>query len=267
MHQQFTTICSTLCLLLPMACSKTEPPPARTESIVTSAASARPAEVGVAVPEGTAHTSPSRTLLPPNPATVGATLGRTFQGELVADVTLPGKAQAATFRYATSGDRLRMRLEGSPKDFDLLAEGKTLKILDHKQKTYRNLDLTSVKDKPIADKATRPEDLEATANEKIVTSQAGLRCEERKISGEQTDIQACVSALPGSFERGVFEQATGIAIPAWLASLIDDEEIPLRAKGRQPGTPGEFSVVVTRFSAEVLSEEAFAVPTGYTEAK
>lgn len=199
-----------------------------------------------------------------NPATVGASLGRTFQGEIVADVFLPNKSQPAAFRYMASGDRMRMRLDGSPSDFDVIADGKTLAVLNHVHHSFRKFDLSELKAGPVSkdESANRKNDLKIAENEDAVTFQAGLRCEEHTITGPNTEIRACVAGLPGAFERRVFEQATGVKLPAWLATLVDKEEIPLRARGRHQGS-GEFTVTVTRYSAEPLADASFLIPSNY----
>lgn len=206
-----------------------------------------------------------RNVLPPNPMTVGASLGRTFQGEIVADVVTSSKSQPATFRYMASGDRMRMRLDGSTKDFDLIGDGKTLAVLDHSKHSFRKLDLSTLSSAPVQKSVTedRKNDLERSENEDAVTFQVGLRCEEHTIKGPRTEIKACVAALPGAFERSVFERATGVIVPAWLASLVDNDEIPLRARGHA-GESGEFTITVTRYSPEPLPEATFIVPTNYT---
>lgn len=207
-----------------------------------------------------------RNTLAVNPATVGASLGRTFQGEIVADVFLPNKSQPAAFRYMASGDRMRMRLDGSTSDFDVIAEGKTLAVLNHGNHSFRKFDLPDVDDGPVSKGVSgdRKNDLKISKNEDAVTFQAGLRCEEHTITGAHTEIHACVAGLPGAFERGLFERATGVQLPAWLAALVDNEGIPLRARGHH-GNSGDFTLTVTRYSAEPLADASFLVPSNYVQ--
>jgi hypothetical protein len=207
-----------------------------------------------------------RTLLPPNPATIGASLGRSFQGEIVADISLPNKAQPAAFRYMASGDRMRMRLDGSPSDFDLIADGKSLAVLNHAKNSFRKFDLSELSNAPVQKPSNvdRKNDLDEKENEDAVTFQAGLRCEEHTIKGPNTEIQVCVAALPGEFERATFERATGIKVPAWLAKLVDNDEFPLRARGHYDNS-GEFTATVTRYVPDPLPEATFIIPANYVQ--
>lgn len=209
-----------------------------------------------------------RNVLPPNPVTVGASLGRAFQGEIVAEVTTPNKKEPATLRYMASGGRMRMRLEGSSNDFDLIADGKTLSVLDHANRTFRVVDLSESSPEPAVKEpnANLMNELKVKENPDAVTSQAGVRCEEHLITGPQTQIQTCVAALPGAFEWPIFERATGIGIPAWLAILLDNEDLPLRAQGYYNNSK-EFKSTVVRYAPEPLPEESFIIPSNYTKAK
>lgn len=223
----------------------------------------RPAPSATALSSSTDLTT-VRTVLPPNPKTVGASLGRTFQGEIVADISTSGTKQNATFRYMASGDRMRMRLDGSSSDFDLIGDGKTLAVLDHSNHSFSKVNLSELSTAPVAKDTSvdRKNDLKRSENEDAVTFQAGLRCEEHTLKGPQTEIKACVGALPGAFERSVFERATGILVPAWLATLVDEDEIPLRAQGHA-GNSGEFTIAVTRYSPEPLPDASFMIPANY----
>lgn len=274
MKQPSITLVYTLLSALSVACNypeRTKPDPHISEQIspvnaalvTTSHVNTAPLPAG-SVPDATTI----RNLLPPNPVTVGASLGRAFQGEIVAEVTTPNKKQPATLRYMASGGRMRMRLDGSPADFDLIADGKMLSVLDHASHSFRVVDLSESSAEPVGKdlRADRMNELKVTENPDAVTFQVGVRCEERLITGPQTQIQSCVAALPGAFEWPVFERATGIVIPAWLTFLLDNEDLPLRAQGHYDNSK-EFKSTVVRYAPEPLPEESFIVPANYVEAK
>jgi hypothetical protein len=203
-----------------------------------------------------------RNVLAPNPVTVGSSLGRTFQGEIVAEVILPKPSEPATLRYMASGERMRMRLDGSASDFDLIADGKVIALINHASHSFQKFDLDKLSGKAPSDQSRDTARLVHTENDEPVTFQSGLRCEDHTFKGPDTEIHACVAGLPGAFERGVFEHVTGIKIPTWLAMLLENDEIPLRARGHA-GNSGEFSMTVTRYAAEPLPDESFIVPPNY----
>lgn len=249
--------------------------PERTQPDVRVARQAAPVDVALvttgqsssmsSTDSSSSPTSTVRSFSTRDPVNVGGSLGRTFRGEMVLEISTAGKAQPATLRYLATGGKMRVRLDGSAFDFDLIAEGKRLTVIDHATHSFRELDLTELSKVPSSSDPRLDVNNELTvSNDDSVTFESGLRCEVHTITGPRTKVQTCVSSLPGAFKRTVFERATGIVLPAWLTLLLDGDQIPLRARGYHNGS-SEFKSTVLRYTPQTLPEEVFLVPFNYAK--
>ena len=183
-------------------------------------------------------------------------LSRNFQGELVADISLPGQQEPATLRYASHSNKLRMQLQGTPTPFDILAVNERLHVLEHDKNSYRTLDLQQIE-------ANQEHDTIRSTISGELGKQVGLVCHKRTMHADDYRIEACVAGLPGDFEMGVFEKATGVRIPDWLATLIDEGSMPLLATAYGPDNRELFSVTVSRYSPDPVPAALFELPANY----
>jgi len=187
-------------------------------------------------------------------------LARNFQGEFVAEIIRRGQAQPATFRYASHSEKLRMQLQGTSKDFDVLARDDRLHVLDHDNDRYRSFDLSEM------DSKAEFENVPSKISGEMGRIE-GVNCEKRTMQAEGLRIEMCVGAIPGKFELGVFEKATGVEAPDWLATLIEDSFIPLTATAYTEDGQEAFSMKVTKYSPNPAPAALFELPSTYQAMK
>jgi hypothetical protein len=196
---------------------------------------------------------------------LGENMGRNFQGTLL--VRVQGDSGSEELRYLSHGNTARLQIDtleakaGAPTlHFDALLEGDNISIFDHQRRTIRVERLGDIQPSKAgtSDADAKVQIQETGTNLEL----QGAPCEVYKIRSAGLDIDACVGALPGSFDVDKLETVSGIHVPDWVQALLKRRRLPLRAHARDAGGHERYSAELIRYDAAV-DPALLAVPPGY----
>jgi hypothetical protein len=153
---------------------------------------------------------------------IAENMGRNFQGTLL--VRAQGGFGSEELRYLSHGNTARLQIDtleakpGAPTlHFDALIEGENISVFDHQRRTVRVERLADVRPrKAAASNADAKVQIKETGTNRELQ---GAPCEVYEIRSDGLDIDACVGALPGSFDVDKLETVSGVDVPGWLRTL------------------------------------------------
>jgi hypothetical protein len=191
-----------------------------------------------------------------NQPSTGENMGRGFQGVMQLRIEATGKPPR-TLRFMSLGNASRLQSEGSP-PFDVLFLDEKVVVLDHAKKEYRTAKLDDLKERS---------DTGNVKSERLETRQSieKVTCSDWRLTEGPLRIDACVAGLPGQFNVGKFETATGVHIPAWAKSLFAEEYLPVMATVYDAGGKPVYSLKLEEYGPGPVDAQLFTVPSNYRQ--
>lgn len=186
-------------------------------------------------------------------------MGRGFEGTLI--VRLREGEREHDLRYLTRGNAARLQVNSLQNDthFDALIWEDNISVIDHRRRAIRTVPLASV---PPREDSREGVEVEKTG-ERITLR--GVPCERYQITEGASRIDACVSALPGTFDVDKFESASDIDVPAWIEHLLAEQLLPLRATVRDAAGREQYSFDLLEYSADPVANAELTLPRNYQQ--
>ncbi len=208
--------------------------------------------------------------LPPAPGAPGERprvaqhMGRGFQGPLVLRVRTPDGG-SDDLRYLSLGNTARLQLDRAAsserrtpaRHLDALIWGESVSLLDHQQRTLRTFPLRQIRPRP---EPAVDVEIESTGERR---SLQGVFCERTLIQQGPLNIDACVSALPGTFDVDKLEAVSGLDVPAWVEALVKDQLLPLEARVTEGQGRLRYALELMQYAPGPIDPELIEVPDNY----
>jgi hypothetical protein len=169
-----------------------------------------------------------------------------------------GLHEPLELHYLSRGERGRLQIDrpGSESPpFDAIFAGDHVFVLDHAKRRYRERTLGDVP----KNRETSDVHVERTRDQREVN---GLLCYPWRLSSGEQTIEACVRALPGTFDTDKLESLSGFDIPAWVEKVIADSYLPISARVTQAGRE-LYKLELLQYSPDEVPDNELAVPANY----
>lgn len=193
---------------------------------------------------------------------VDENMGRNFQGRMEFLVKVAGQPDRA-LRYLSRGNASRLQVDRKTDPVDVLFLDDHVYALDHSNKTYRLFELAKISGKPSdaisAVKIVHPTPLTPLTHKMI----QGVACEDWTVTEGAITVEACVAALPGSFDVGKFEAVTGLNVPTWLQRLLAEDDLPVSLRAKDASGRELYSAVLEAYVPGPIDVENLSLPPGY----